>query len=85
VWLEEWVFKFLALLALVMSVTLLWSEVTIASRTDPDPSKPEGPDNNGSGVDLSIWSLLVHMEGLTDIERQVGPASLPPHQSFFFL
>lgn len=72
VWLQEWVLKAAALLALVLTVTLLWSEVTIASRTDPDPSKPEGPGNDGSGVDLSVWSLVIHTNGLTDIERQVS-------------
>ncbi len=52
-----------------MTLTLLWSEITIFSRTVPDPNAAS--KESASGTDLSIWSILIHAPGLYDWARQV--------------
>ncbi|KAL6048462.1 LMBR1 domain-containing protein 2, variant 4 [Balamuthia mandrillaris] len=72
VWLEPRVLQFLAFVCLLLSVTLLWSEVTFFSRSDPEWNpKTNKFEGGGTGPDLSIWSQLIHAPGLSDFGKQL--------------
>jgi hypothetical protein len=58
-----------------MAATILWSEVTFFSRHDPDPNSPT--EDAPWGVDLSIWSILIHANGLSNLACQVRRTHSP--------
>eukprot|EP01088_Endostelium_zonatum_P022373 TRINITY_DN955_c0_g1_i1.p1 TRINITY_DN955_c0_g1~~TRINITY_DN955_c0_g1_i1.p1 ORF type:complete len:579 (+),score=58.12 TRINITY_DN955_c0_g1_i1:169-1905(+) len=66
IWLEVSAYRFAALICAGLSITLLWSEVTFSSK---DGDTTNGGTETG-GIDLSIWSQLIHAKHLSDLFRQ---------------
>jgi hypothetical protein len=69
VWLEAFALRLASFLCVLMAATVLWSEVTFFSRHDPDPNSTV--EDKPSGIDLSIWSILIHARGLSNSACQL--------------
>jgi hypothetical protein len=69
VWLESFALRLASFLCVLMAATVLWSEVTFFSRHDPDPNS--ATEDKPTGIDLSIWSILIHANGLSNLACQV--------------
>ncbi len=78
-WLESFALRLASFLCVLMAATVLWSEVTFFSRHDPDPNS--AAEDKPTGIDLSIWSILIHANGLSNLACQVRAHTLPhaPH------
>lgn len=69
VWLESFALRLASFLCVLMAATVLWSEVTFFSRHDPDPNS--ATEDKPTGIDLSIWSILIHANGLSNLACQL--------------
>jgi len=70
IWLEVSAYRILALICSMLSITLLWSEVTFSSKNGDTSIGQSARDHSDPYTDLSIWSSLIHAVGLPDLFRQ---------------